>query len=278
MSVPGEQPASGMLEVTFAEAVKMVGREPGGEFRGDLIVCWGMPTRRWQWCRDREKRLSEAMEIHRKMGEEFRVVSDRVEKEARRRSKRWTRVRFATEALPEPKLSEERAEEKREDLRELYSPEEHDIPGELEREAPEIEKDESREEALKALEMEEARGLQAGSPRLQQKGVAQESGVESAVGPAEEIAELPKGQSALSVWLEDYLTAGLAISSVLMLGPDLASALLAPRTFLPVFFLSTQSAFIIGTILGVLTRKYRQRPQTRVEEEPKRAKWEERHE
>lgn len=79
MSLESEKPAVG--ESTFEEAVKLVGRKPSGSERKDLITLWGFATKKsWRWCMDVSMTLEEAMEVHRKMAEEMKVVSEKKKK------------------------------------------------------------------------------------------------------------------------------------------------------------------------------------------------------
>jgi hypothetical protein len=245
--------------VTFEEAVKLVGRRPGGESRQDLIVLWGVTDRKkWQWCRDVEKKLPEAIEIHQKMGEEYRVVTDKVEKEAKRKSGRGRgRLKFAPDGPAVHPRVETPQQESPPRLGDPYLVEpDAEGPGD---EVPV----EAGLEGAGAKEEEEG----SGSVELRAMNRTEQAVPEPKEANPEELGQMiaepqaatpAKPRTALSVWLDD-ISARLAISSVAMLGPDVGSLVIAPHTFLPLTFLSAQSAFIVGTVVSVATQGYRGR-------------------
>ena len=75
MSQDGQEPAA--EELSFNEAVKMVGRKPEGIERRDLVTLWGFERKNWRWCMDVGMTLEEAINVHRKLDEEYRIVTEK---------------------------------------------------------------------------------------------------------------------------------------------------------------------------------------------------------
>jgi len=78
MSAEGQDLA--IQEVSFKEAVGLVGRKPNGAERKDLITLWGFTKKYWRWCIDVSIPLEKAIEIHRKLQEEIKTVGGKKKK------------------------------------------------------------------------------------------------------------------------------------------------------------------------------------------------------
>lgn len=62
------------IEITFEDAVNLVGRAPDSQERNDLVVDYGMVKPLWRWSRDNDVTLEQATVVHEKLGRKFMTV------------------------------------------------------------------------------------------------------------------------------------------------------------------------------------------------------------
>ncbi len=67
-------------EISFKDAIKLVGSKPDGSDRKDLITFWGFAKKNWRWCMDAKMSLEDAIALHAKLGEEVKVVVGKKQK------------------------------------------------------------------------------------------------------------------------------------------------------------------------------------------------------
>jgi hypothetical protein len=75
MAAENQPPA--IEEISFKEAVGLVGKKPDGSERKDLITDWGFGKKRWRWCIDVKMTLEDAIKIHQMLAEQVKVVADK---------------------------------------------------------------------------------------------------------------------------------------------------------------------------------------------------------
>ncbi|MGA2666024.1 MAG: hypothetical protein ABSF83_13880 [Nitrososphaerales archaeon] len=109
------QPPSGE-EITFKEAVQLVGRKPDNTERKDLITLWGFAKQAWRWCIDKEMERADAIEVHKKLGEQYKVVMGK--KDEKEREKKEKEMEKTKEKMGKVEKEKEKEREKLEKERE----------------------------------------------------------------------------------------------------------------------------------------------------------------
>jgi hypothetical protein len=234
--------------VMFRKAVDLVGARPSIDAREDLIFRNEPAESHWHWSRKIGMALPEAIELHQEAHDTVIIVTDELNTDSswKRRMTRVVRreprspMEVQDALMPPAKGPRGEGAEWGAMQRAQVSPE--PVPT-VEHAMDEIQWQSTVSASTLATPTE---ALPAKPPLFE------EPPAEVGQVVAQETHEVDT-----EYWFGDYVTAGLGISSVLMLGPELASALLAAQTFLPIFFVGTQLSFIFGTLAAFATRDYR---------------------
>jgi hypothetical protein len=226
--------------VDFDEALVLVGRKPRIDSREDLIFQADTIAGRWQWSTYVGKGINEAIALHKKAGDAFMIVSD----EDDSASSSWKRSLGGSRgaspsvgpdsspAIPNPRSSEQ--------------PGEPHIESYIDRLVDDAKANQAamneQEGQQSKWESKTSQGMQFGNPG------GNGATTTTAIVPRPRVTQRKRS------WLDDYTTASLALCSVLMIGPDIVSLLIAFDTFLPIVFITTQLGFIAGTVAAYASR------------------------